>query len=65
MKAETLDIIMFVIQLLSLIALVLYVIKTAEVAEGTRQSAMAMDRSVAEMVEDRDQQIAPYVVIYF
>jgi len=56
---------MFVIQLLSLIALVVYVIKTAEVAEGTRQSAQAMDRSVAEMVEDRDQQIAPYVVVYF
>lgn len=65
MKADTLDLIMFVIQLLSLIALVVYVIKTAEVAEGTRQSAQAMDRSVAEMVEDRDQQIAPYVVVYF
>ncbi len=65
MKADTLDVIMFVIQLLSLIALVVYVIKTAEVAEGTRQSAQAMDRSVAEMVEDRDQQIAPYVVVYF
>jgi len=65
MKANTLDVIMFVIQLLSLIALVVYVIKTAEVAEGTRQSAQAMDRSVAEMVEDRDQQIAPYVVVYF
>lgn len=65
MKADTLDVIMFVIQLLSLIALVLYVIKTAEVAEGTRKSAQAMDRSVAEMVEDRYQQIAPYVVVFF
>jgi len=65
MKATTLEIILFVIQLLSLIALVVYVIKTAEVAEGTRQSAQAMDRSVAEMVEDRDQEIAPYVVVYF
>ncbi len=65
MKADTLDVIMFVIQLLSLIALVVYVIKTAEVAEGTRKSAQAMDRSVAEMVEDRDQQIAPYVVVFF
>jgi hypothetical protein len=65
MKADTLDVIMFVIQLLSLIALVVYVIKTAEVAEGTRKSAEAMDRSVAEMVEDRDQQIAPYVVVFF
>lgn len=65
MKATTLDVIMFVIQLLSLIALVVYVIKTAEVAQGTWKSAQAMDRSVAEMVEDRDQQIAPYVVVYF
>ena len=65
MKADTLDVIMFVIQFLSLIALVVYVIKTAEVAEGTRQSAQAMDRSVAEMVEDRDQEIAPYVVVFF
>ncbi|MBP7195971.1 MAG: hypothetical protein KBA05_00980 [Anaerolineaceae bacterium] len=65
MKASTLDVIMFVIQLLSLIALVIYVVKTAEMAEGTRQSARAMDRSVAEMVEDRDHQIAPYVVVYF
>ena len=65
MKADTLDVIMFVIQLLSLIALVDYVIKTAEVAQGTWKSAQAMDRSVAEMVEDRDQQIAPYVVVFF
>ncbi len=65
MKATTLDVIMFVIQLLSLIALVVYVIKTAQMAEGTRRSAEAMDRSVAEMVEDRDQQIAPYVVVFF
>lgn len=65
MKASVLEIIMFVIQLLSLVALVMYVIKTAEMAEGTRQSAQAMDRSVAEMVEDRDQQIAPYVVAFF
>ena len=65
MKANTLDVIMFVIQFFSLIALVVYVIKTAEMAKGTRQSAEAMDRSVAEMVEDRDQQIAPYVVVYF
>lgn len=65
MKADTLDVIMFVIQLLSLIALVVYVIKTAEVAQGTWKSAQAMDRSVAEMVEDRDQQIAPYVVVFF
>ena len=65
MKATTLEIIMFVIQLLSLIALVAYVIKTAEMAEGTRQSAQAMDRSVAEMVEDRDQEVAPYVVVFF
>ena len=64
MKADTLDVIMFVIQLLSLIALVVYVIKTAEVAQGTWKSAQAMDRSVAEMVEDRDQQIAPYVVVF-
>ena len=65
MKADTLDVIMFVIQLLSLIALVVYVIKTAEVAQGTWKSAQAMDRSVAEMVEDRDQQIAPYVMVFF
>lgn len=65
MKADTLDVIMFVIQLLSLIALVVYVIKTDEVAQGTWKSAQAMDRSVAEMVEDRDQQIAPYVVVFF
>ena len=65
MKADTLDVIMFVIQLLSLIALVVYVIKTAEVAQGTWKSAQAMDRSVDEMVEDRDQQIAPYVVVFF
>ena len=65
MKADTLDVIMFVIQLLSLIALVVYVIKTAEVAQGTWKSAQAMDRSVAEMVEDCDQQIAPYVVVFF
>lgn len=65
MDYSTLDLILFFVQVLSLVALVIYVIKTAEMAQGTRQSAAATEKSVEEMRADRDQQVAPYIVVYF
>lgn len=60
-----LQIISIVVQTLSLLALILYVIKTWEMASAARRSAIATEMSVAEMKEARDQETAPYVVAYF
>jgi len=54
-----------VVQFLSLIFLIVYVIKTWEMASATRVAAEATQSSVAEMHEARDQQTAPYIVVYF
>lgn len=54
-----------VVQFLSLIFLIIYVIKTWEMAAATRVAAEATQGSVAEMREARDQQTAPYIIVYF
>ena len=56
--------ILFVVQILSLIFLILYVVKTWEMASATRKAAEATEKSVLEMREQRDAEIAPYVVAY-
>jgi hypothetical protein len=53
------------VQFLSLIFLIVYVIKTWEMASATRVAAEATQGSVAEMRETRDQQTAPYIIVYF
>lgn len=57
--------ILFIVQILSLIFLIIYVVKTWEMASATRKAAEATEKSVIEMRETRDQETAPFVVAYF
>lgn len=56
--------ILFFVQILSLLFLIIYVVKTWEMASATRKAAEATEKSVLEMREQRDAEIAPYVVAY-
>lgn len=62
---EPLDIIVQLVQVATLIALIVYVIKTWQMAAATRASAEMAGKTLEEMREGRDQEIAPYVVAYF
>ena len=57
--------IILIVQVCSLLALIMYVVKTAEMARETKKSAAATEKSIEEMVEDRNMEFAPYVVVYF
>jgi len=65
MLQTTRETILLIVQIASLLALFVYVIKTAEMAKETKKSARAMEKSIDEMVEDRDLEYAPYIVVYF
>lgn len=63
---------LFFIQLLnslisafSLIFLIIYVVKTWQMASATRRAAEATRETVEEMREGRDLETAPNVVVYF
>lgn len=58
MAKDWIDIVLAGIQILTLIALVIYVKKTWDMADST-------EKSVNEMKEARDQENAPYVLVYF
>ncbi len=57
--------ILLIVQIASLVAVIVYVVKTAEMARETKKSAAATEKSIEEMVEDRNLEFAPYVVVYF
>jgi hypothetical protein len=59
------DTALLVVQVASLMALVVYVAKTWEIASATRDAARASASALAEMREARDQEVAPYVIAYF
>jgi hypothetical protein len=61
----TLQIINSILQFFSLIFLIIYVIKTWEMASATRKAALATEKSVDELRKTRDQATAPYIVVYF
>lgn len=65
MDSATQQTILFFVQILSLIFLIIYVIKTWEMASATRKAAEATEKSVIEMRETRDQETAPFIVAYF
>src|SRR6266487_841766 len=54
-----------IVQIISLIFLIIYVIKTWEMASATRKAAEATENSVSEMRDARDQETAPYVILFF
>ncbi len=57
--------ILLIVQIASLVAVIVYVIKTADMARETKKSATATEKSIEEMVEDRTLEFAPYIVVYF
>lgn len=65
MSQTTRETILLIVQIASMLGLFAYVIKTAEMAKETKKSARAMEKSIDEMVEDRDLEYAPYIVVYF
>ncbi len=59
------ELITIIIQCLTLIALIFYVAKTWEMASATREYAKISEKTLQEMRDARDQEIAPYVIAYF
>ena len=62
---EILDSIIPITQILILVILILYVIKTWRISSATRAAAEVFALSLQVIKEARDQEIAPYVVLYF
>ncbi|ADZ09367.1 hypothetical protein Metbo_1122 [Methanobacterium lacus] len=62
---DIMDIIIAIIQMITLIFLIIYVWKTYDMAVSTEKSAKVSQLTLQEMKETRDQEIAPYVVAYF
>ena len=58
------QVLLFIVQVLSLGFLGLYVWKTWQMASSTRESAKASEKMIDEMKDARDQESAPYVVPY-
>jgi hypothetical protein len=59
------EIALLTIQIATLVALIVYVIKTWEMASATKESAQAAERTLLEMKQARDQETAPYVIVFF
>lgn len=55
---------LLVIQIPTLIALIIYVVKTWEMASASRKSTEIAEKALLEMREQRDAEIAPYVIAY-
>jgi len=65
MSKEKIDILLVIIQILTLIFLIIYVIKTWHIASANRESAEISKMILLEMKEVREAESAPYVVVYF
>lgn len=59
------QIINLIVGTLSLISLIIYVIKTWQIASATQKSTEISERILKEMEATREQEVAPYVVAYF
>jgi hypothetical protein len=59
------DWLLLVLQVFSLIFLIIYVIKTWEMASATRAAAEASNRAVEHEREARLEALAPRVLVYF
>jgi len=62
---DVLDILIFIIQILTLVFLIIYVKKTWDIALATHASTKTSERMLEEMRDERDQETAPYVIAYF
>jgi hypothetical protein len=53
------------VQVITLIVVIVYTIYTAKMTSAAKASAEAANQTINEMKEARDQENAPYVVVYF
>jgi len=60
----TKDNILFIVQILTLFFLIAYVIKTCEIASATRKATRISEKTLQEMKETREQENAPYILVY-
>ena len=65
MTTETIQNFLLIVQTLSLLALIVYVWKTWEMAKATRKAAEASEKAISEMKQTREEESRPYVTIYF
>lgn len=65
MEKEIIDYILAIVPIATLIVLVLYAIRTGQIASASKRSAEVSEGILKEMKESRDQEVAPYVVAYF
>lgn len=65
MNRDLIDWIVVVVQVLTLIFLIIYVVKTWEMADATKQSTQISTAVLEEMRQTRTDESAPYVVVYF
>src|SRR5688500_17381032 len=64
MTPEQIATLTFYVQIATLIALIIYVIDTRKMASASSKSAEIAEKALLEMSEQRDAEIAPYVVAY-
>ena len=57
--------VLLIVQILTLVALVVYVWKTWAMADATRKAAIASEKALSEMRLTREEENRPFVVIYF
>jgi hypothetical protein len=55
---------LLVVQILTFLCLIVYVIKTWEIASATRDASIISEKTLQEMKETREQENAPYVIVY-
>lgn len=65
MNKETIDCVLVIVQIATLIALIVYVWKTWQMASATRKASEAAQNTVNEMKTSREAEYRPYVVAYF
>ena len=65
MDKNTLDIVLLSTQVLTLVALIIYVVKTWQIASATRDASQISAQVLKETKEARDLEVAPYVLVFF
>ena len=65
MDPNTIQVALLIVQILTLVAIVLYVWKTWAMADATRKAAVASEKTLSEMKLTREEESRPYVMIYF
>ena len=65
MDPDTFQVTLLIVQILTLVAIVIYVWKTWTMADATRKAAIASEKALSEMRLTREEENRPFVMIYF